>query len=158
YTKINELYAQLKDKLQRNKDAKLDSAEIEKQTTVISSLLLEQNLAEAIKTLEEANKNLDTQWSTYQAYLIKKPTTQSPPPASNSYQSGSTSTSMVSTITGSFSATMVKYPPSQVRVQTVSGSNKACRDTACTSKPLASYVVDHGGFAGINGPYFCPPD
>lgn len=31
-------------------------------------------------------------------------------------------------------------------------------DNDCPAKPLADYVTSNGGFAGIHGTYFCPPD
>ena len=36
-------------------------------------------------------------------------------------------------------------------------SDGDCHDN-CSALPLATYVARSGGFAGINGSYFCPPD
>src|SRR6185369_5514049 len=43
----------------------------------------------------------------------------------------------------------------RVVVETASGGD--CRD-GCPVDSLASYVGKAGGFAGINGPYFCPAE
>jgi hypothetical protein len=44
-----------------------------------------------------------------------------------------------------------------VVTDTASSSSNYCPDQ-CPTKSLLSYVQSHGGFAGINGTYFCPPD
>jgi exopolysaccharide biosynthesis protein len=40
---------------------------------------------------------------------------------------------------------------------TDAANDDTCTDN-CLAIPLASYVSRNGGFAGINGSYFCPPD
>jgi len=42
-------------------------------------------------------------------------------------------------------------------VITASANGDDCKDN-CPTKSLAEHVKDNGGFAGMNGAYFCPPD
>lgn len=45
----------------------------------------------------------------------------------------------------------------QFRVRTDTAADGDCSDN-CPTKSLSSYVGDNGGFAGMNGTYFCPAD
>lgn len=44
-----------------------------------------------------------------------------------------------------------------IKVHTDTASDNDCTDN-CPAKSLSSYIGGLGGFAGINGTYFCPPD
>src|SRR3990167_8224462 len=44
-----------------------------------------------------------------------------------------------------------------ITVVTDSANDDDCGND-CPAKPLASYILENGGRAGINGTYFCPPD
>lgn len=61
----------------------------------------------------------------------------------------------VSTARGEFVISMVTAPGARVVIETASDSD--CSDN-CPTKTLAEHVSASGGFAGINGSYFCPPD
>lgn len=61
----------------------------------------------------------------------------------------------VSTEVGEFVISMVSATGARVVVETASDSD--CSDN-CPTKSLAEHVSASGGFAGINGSYFCPPD
>lgn len=43
-----------------------------------------------------------------------------------------------------------------LRIYSLTGTSGTC--TQCVTKPLASYVQEVNGFAGIHGSYFCPSD
>lgn len=65
----------------------------------------------------------------------------------------------IQTSRGTFTVDMVTINlgnPS-LRVITDTANSDNCSDN-CPTKSLASYVSENGGFAGINGSYFCPPD
>lgn len=51
----------------------------------------------------------------------------------------------------------VRAPKATTKLMTLTGQNEDCFNN-CTAKPLADYVKDVSGFAGIHGVYFCPPD
>ncbi len=53
--------------------------------------------------------------------------------------------------------TVVTYDLGSVTVVTDSANDDDCGNN-CPTKPLAQYVSENGGKAGINGTYFCPPD
>lgn len=56
---------------------------------------------------------------------------------------------------GKFTVSMVVAPGATVVVDTA--SDEDCSNE-CPTLPLADFVSRNGGFAGINGGYFCPPD
>lgn len=61
----------------------------------------------------------------------------------------------VVTARGKFTVAAVVAPGARVVVETA-GESDCAGD--CPTKPLAEHVAASGGFAGINGSYFCPPD
>lgn len=61
----------------------------------------------------------------------------------------------VSTARGEFVISLIVAPGARAIVETASDSD--CGDN-CPTKSLAEHVAASGGFAGINGAYFCPPD
>lgn len=63
----------------------------------------------------------------------------------------------VQTSRGTFTTDILRIDMSRAWVRTFVAADGDCsRD--CAVKPLASYVAENGGVAGINGSYFCPPD
>ena len=64
----------------------------------------------------------------------------------------------VKTDAGTFTVTLISSDLSGTRILTDTASENDCVDVVCPTKPLAEYVSSNGGFAGINGAYFCPPD
>ena len=75
--------------------------------------------------------------------------------ASNSLPGSGYARQKVSTERGEFVISMVTAPGARVVVETASESD--CSDN-CPTKTLAEHIAASGGFAGINGSYFCPPD
>jgi len=64
---------------------------------------------------------------------------------------------VVNTSSGGFTADILTVDMSRVKVKTFTANDNDC-SADCPVKPLASYVSENGGIAGINGTYFCPPD
>lgn len=54
-------------------------------------------------------------------------------------------------------ATVLTYDLGSVTVVTDTGNDDDCANE-CPTKPLAQYISENGGRAGMNGTYFCPPD
>lgn len=106
----------------------------------LDELLLKKKEEDKKRTEEEARRKAQqassqvNQWSLYERKLIQ-------------------------TSRGVFTVDMVtiNLANPSLRVITDSGNSGNCFDN-CSTKPLSQYVSDHGGFAGINGSYFCPPD
>jgi hypothetical protein len=61
----------------------------------------------------------------------------------------------VATPKGNFSATILTFSLDQTRVITDSANDSDCGNN-CPVTNLASFVAKNGGFAGVNGTYFCP--
>ncbi len=61
----------------------------------------------------------------------------------------------VATEKGSFQASVLSINLNSSRMITDTGNDGDC-STNCTVLPLINYVNRNGGFAGINGTYFCP--
>lgn len=81
--------------------------------------------------------------------------TSAPIAASNSLPGSGYTRQRVSTSRGEFVLSMVIAPGARAIVETAGDSD--CSDN-CPTKSLAEHVAASGGFAGINGAYFCPPD
>lgn len=64
----------------------------------------------------------------------------------------------VPTSSGTFfiRAVRINLSNPNLRIYTLTGTSGDC--TTCVVKPLKEYVDQVGGFAGINGSYFCPAD
>lgn len=78
-----------------------------------------------------------------------------PATASNTLPGSGYSRQKVSTSRGEFVVSMVVAAGTRVVIETAGDSD--CGDN-CPTKSLAEHVAASGGFAGINGAYFCPPD
>lgn len=64
-------------------------------------------------------------------------------------------TATVSTEKGAFRATILSIDLSTSRMITDVSSDSDCSDN-CPALSLADFVAHNGGFAGVNGTYFCP--
>lgn len=92
--------------------------------------------------------------------LTKRTATPAPATSSGSSQSVDGATyenKTVSTSRGSFTVDMMTLDMGKVKMITDTASDSDCSNN-CPTKSLASYVSANGGFAGINGTYFCPSD
>ena len=76
-------------------------------------------------------------------------------PASNTLPGSGYTRQKVSTSRGEFVVSMVVAPGARAVIETAGDSD--CSDN-CPVKSLAEHIGASGGFAGINGAYFCPPD
>lgn len=75
--------------------------------------------------------------------------------SSNTAPGSGYSRQKVSTARGEFVISLIVAPGSRAVVETAGDSD--CTDN-CPTKSLAEHIAASGGFAGINGAYFCPPD
>lgn len=103
--------------------------------------------AQAGKVQAEIDKIVDAS--------IPKTTTASNAPVSNNLPGSGYTRQKVATPRGEFVVSMVVAPGARAVIETASDSD--CSDN-CPTKSLAEHVGASGGFAGINGAYFCPPD
>lgn len=63
----------------------------------------------------------------------------------------------VATERGNFTISVVSIDMNGVRMITDTASDNDCNND-CPTIPLADYISHNGGFAAINGSYFCPTD
>lgn len=114
------------------------------------SLLGQKNWKEA----ESESKKVALEIQKIAALNIPKPTISNAT-ASNSLPGSGYSRQKVTTPRGEFVISMITAPGAKVVIETAGDSD--CSDN-CPTKSLAEHVSASGGFAGINGAYFCPPD
>lgn len=78
-------------------------------------------------------------------------------PANNAPPESGYSRQVVETDIGRFSVDILSADLGSTKVVVETASSDDCKDN-CPVDNLASFVAKAGGFAGINGPYFCPAD
>lgn len=89
--------------------------------------------------------------------VTKAPTTKpTVAPVSGPPGSG-LSTINVATEKGNFSATILSMDLANTRVITDTANDSECTSN-CSVKSVQDFVSQNGGFAGINGTYFCPAE
>lgn len=179
--KVARDYEALKNDDQVVKNQQL-AAEIEQieQTFSDGALLFERRADLPAQAGVGANKKLDIELAKFLGYLGERKWTEakaliveinklidkiiadavpkvSAPTAtsSNSLPGSGYSRQKVATSRGEFVVAMVVAPGARVMIETASDSD--CADN-CPTKTLAEHIAAAGGFAGINGAYFCPPD
>lgn len=160
-----------------NIELKAKIAQIEKTFTAVSTAIeaisdgrnqginvatLEKDLAAAIDVLaktnyQDAGVKLAAVIQKANEQIAAKQVTITAAPAQDLPSSGSYRRQSVVTDRGAFTVSLIAEQASSVRMITDTGSDDTCSNN-CTVIPLASYVARNGGFAGINGSYFCPPD
>lgn len=151
YSTIGEIYKSYGvylSKLSQNKNAGLDISGSEEAAEKWADMLLNQDYDALLAEINTQIESLDNDYSEYLASL--------PPPEPVNTGSGY-SYQTVSTEKGTFGAYLIKIPISSVEIVTAAANGNDCKDN-CPVKPLAEHVNDNGGFAGMNGSYFCPPD
>ena len=130
----------------------------------INVAILEGDLAKAVNVLSQLkydeantqlsviNKKVDDLVAAKVAQIAKQATPAQDPPAAGSYRRQSVTTSR-----GAFTISLIAEQAGSVKMITDSANDDTCTNN-CAVLPLAAYVARNGGFAGINGSYFCPPD
>lgn len=147
-SEIYKLYADFQTKVKRNSDSKLDTASAIENLSSWGQQLLGGDLDTVKTSITDQISQLNT---SYQKYVDSLPKPSAPASvAGYSYVT-------VSTEKGKFGVSLFKFAMSDVKVKTVSANSENCKDN-CPTKSLETYVKENGGFAGINGTYFCPPD
>ncbi len=130
----------------------------------INVATLETDLAKAINLLgqlkyEEANNQLSTINQKVTQLVSEKQTqvAQAATPAQDLPGAGSYRRQSVTTSRGTYTVSLIAETASGVKMITDTANDDTCAKD-CQAIPLATYVQRNGGFAGINGSYFCPPD
>ncbi len=124
---------------------------VDKELAKFLSLLGDQKWVEASEQVKKVRSEIDKIIVATTPKVIV-PTTST---ASNTLPGSGYARQKVSTGRGEFVVSMISAPGARVVIETASDSD--CSDN-CPTKTLAEHVAASGGFAGINGAYFCPPD
>lgn len=153
---IYSLYHQMLDKYDRNGKYNIEPANFDATLSKWGRLLLDEDFATVSTDMGDFSSQLD---QVYQQYLASLPT---PTPISQkTTQPISTvqgySQQTVTNTRGSFTAYVIKLPLSSIIIKTLAANTTDC-NSDCPTKPLAQYVQENQGYAGMNGTYFCPPD
>ena len=117
------------------------------------NFLAERNFASASTTITSLRSEIATQRQTLAAASVPAnlPTSNTPPSA------GSSSRQVVDTEIGQYAVDLIAADLNTTRVVVETASDQTCTDN-CPVNSLAAFVSSAGGFAGINGPYFCPAE
>jgi len=135
-------------KIDRNVKVKIDTKEYEGKTSSWGEKLLNKELDNLKNEIDLAIVSLD---ESHEKYLASIPKVTAPK------VSGGGNYMTIDTERGKFGVYLIKVALSEVKVITASANGDDCKDN-CPTKSLAEHVKDNGGFAGMNGAYFCPPD
>ena len=108
--------------------------------------LLASKLETERKAAEEAAKKAEANSA---SQVVSAPVTNSP--------GTGFSRITVTTEKGNFVVNLLLVDLGRVEVITVTANDGNC-DHNCNVKPLADYVAENSGFAGMHATYFCPPD
>lgn len=156
---VNKTFINYATLLEKVSDAKAQKVDVAKQETELPKIV---RLLSDLKWQEGQQKITETESSVVKVVSdAQAKVAASGPPAveSQTLPTGDGySRQTVKTDIGSFTVTLIASDLSATRVLTDTATENDCVDTACPTKPLADYVSSNGGFAGINGSYFCPPD
>ncbi len=150
-------YLLVKDKSTSYKASGVDTTAVDAQFPTVVDQLLAKKYNDADALLSKLDIDLETALKAKQAADAAKKTTTSTSSSTCSSipSSGYCKTTIKTANGGSFTVYVVAGSVSSVRTDT--GNSENCSDN-CSTKSLQSYVSSNGGFAGINGTYFCPPD
>lgn len=151
YQKIQDIYKSYEtfvSNLDRNIKLKIDTKEYEGSVSKWGEMLIKKDFDNLKGEIDTLTSKLDEAHEKYLASIPKPVTTQ---------VSGGGNYMTVDTERGKFGVYLIKVALSDVKVITASANGDDCKDN-CPTKSLAEHVKDNGGFAGMNGAYFCPPD
>lgn len=151
YQKIQEIFKSYElfvSNIERNMKVKIDTKEYDGKVALWGDMLLKKDFDNLKNEIDNANISLDEAHEKYLASI--------PKPAVSKV-SGGGNYMTVNTERGNFGVYLIKVALGDVKVITASANGDDCKDN-CPTKSLAQHVSDNGGFAGMNGAYFCPPD
>ncbi|MDP3998640.1 MAG: phosphodiester glycosidase family protein [bacterium] len=155
-------YTGVVEKIADARSGGIKTSDLEKQEAEIVRMLAELNYASASAKIIAVGQKIDGLLAEREAAIAQKAASQAPPagqnvPVSQSLPTSSYSRQMVSTDRGSFLVDIVAAQVGSTRVIVDTASDEDCSNN-CPVLPLATYVQRNGGFAGINGSYFCPAE
>lgn len=155
-------YAQVVEKIADARSGEIKTSDLEKEEAEIVKMLADLNYSSASAKIISVSQKVDSLFKEKEAALAQKAVVQAPQvsqnvPTSQNLPGSGYSRQMVQTDRGSFLVDIVAAQVGPARVIVDTASDDDCSNN-CPVLPLASYVQRNGGFAGINGSYFCPAE
>ncbi len=129
--------------------AKSDS--MEQDFAMVLTYLSERNFASGSSVLTKLGSDIKSM----QAQLVPQPTIPASVPVANTPPSSGYQRSQVQTSIGNYLVSIVTADMNSTRVIVDTASDSTCTND-CPVLSLGDYVSRSGGYAGINGSYFCP--
>lgn len=154
---IETTYTQTVQEYERILDLRSDGGKVtslETQFSQILSQLAKRDYVNATATLQTLKTNIQTVRSQLDAAQAPVPENI---PASNTPPASGYSRQAVETEIGRFQVDILSADLGSTKVVVETASSSDCRDN-CPVSSLADFVARAGGYAGINGPYFCPAE
>lgn len=133
------------------KDKTTKIGDLDERWAEILAILAKSEYRLALEKLTEFNKQIQTEvdkLATSFSIPTNTPTSNAPPASGYSRQ-------QVSTDIGTYLVSIVSADLNSTRVIVDTAADSTCTND-CPVMALGDYVARSGGFAGINGPYFCP--
>ncbi|MDQ5951474.1 MAG: hypothetical protein QG639_755 [Patescibacteria group bacterium] len=127
---------------------------LEQKFSLVLSQLSQRKESSASATLASLQKDIQDLQAQLAAAVAPIPDNL---PASNAPPASGYSRQTVNTEVGQFVVDILTADLNSTRVQVETASAGDCSND-CPVAALADYVARSGGFAGINGPYFCPAE
>lgn len=127
---------------------------VEAQLSKIFSLLSKRDYKTTTTELQKAQTDIQTLRAQLAAL---EPPVASNIPVSNAPPASGYTRQAVETSIGTFQVDILSADLGSTRVVVETASAGDCRDN-CPTASLADFISRAGGFAGINGPYFCPAE
>lgn len=150
------LITQLNAKISEYKKSGVNVTQVEKDMSGATDLLVTGKSVDLRTLITKLDGNLEKNLATKKEEDKKKAAAAASVPVTNS-PAGGYSRITVTTSGGNFVTDVIKADLGSTSVITVTGNDGNC-DNNCNVKPLADYIAEESGYAGINGTYFCPPD
>ena len=129
--------------------------ELDKLFALSLKQLADKDYITAEKTLTDLNQKIKTEKDKFVVAAVPQSGPSGNITSSNTAPSSGYTTQKVSSDIGDFTVSLVAADLSSTRVIVDTASDSDCRDN-CPVLSLADYVSRSGGYAGVNGSYFCP--
>jgi exopolysaccharide biosynthesis protein len=133
------------------KDMGAKSDSMEQDFAKVLTYLSERNFASGSSVLAKLSSDIKSM----QAQLVPQPTIPASVPVANTPPSSGYQRSQVQTSIGNYMVSIISADLNSTRVIVDTASESTCVND-CPVISLGDYVSRNGGFAGINGSYFCP--
>ena len=137
------------------RDEDVNISQLETDFATIVTLLAERNYASASAQLAELDEEISVEQAKLAAAVAPIPETV--PVVNEAPAAGGYRQQAVATEHGTFLVDVIAAELGSTRVVVETASEGDCADN-CPVDSLASFVARAGGYAGINGPYFCPAE